>query len=124
MTVKTFYSMLFGRFDSEEFERYLGELLSFSEASEKQLERRIAAYMVHVYLTEVAKEADEPGIEPAFALKDIYECPACIKHIAQVYLKGIMRGKDLLFGVKNPVNEEEAGQIVARVRDKSQRSWS
>ena len=124
MTVKDFYSMLFGEFDPYEFERYLGERLSCRDAAEKQLERRTAAYMVHTYLTEVMKESDEPSIEPAFALRDIYECPSCIRHIAQVYLKGIMHGRDLLFGVKDFVGEKEAEQIVARARDKSKRSWA
>ena len=124
MTVKDFYAMLFGAFDQYEFDRYLGESLSYKEAGEKLLERRIAAYMVHTYLTEVMREADEPSIEPAFVLKDIYECPSCIRHIAQVYLKGIMPGRNQLFGVKDLVEEKEACEIVARVRDRSKRSWA
>ena len=124
MTVKDFYTMLFGEFNPFEFERYLGERLSCGDAAERKLERRTAAYMVHTFLCEVLKEADEPSIEPAFLLKDIYECPSCIRYIAQVYLKGIMPGRNQLFGVKDLVGEDEAEQIVARVLDKSKRSWT
>ncbi len=123
VTVKDFYEMLFNRFDPYEFNLYLGELLSADEAEAKKLERRIAAYMVHVYLTEIKKEADEPSIEPAFVLKDIYECSSCIRHVAQVYLKGIMPAKDYVFGVRNPVDLKEAEKIAESTIDRSKRFW-
>ena len=123
MTIKEFYIILFGEFDPDEFTFYLGELLSVNEAETRPLERRTAAYMVHVYLNEVLKEADEPSIEPAFVLKDIYECSACIRHIAQVYLKGIMLAPDMVFGVRNIVEKDEAVRIVSRVSNKSVRYY-
>ena len=111
--------MLFGEYDPYDFNMYLGEMLSANEAETKQLERRTAAYMVHVYLTEVINEPDEPSIEPAFVLKDIYECSACIRHIAQVYQKGIMPAKDGIFGVRAQVEKTEAEDIVKRVKNRS-----
>ena len=74
MTVGDFYIMLFGEFEQSAFNMYFGERLSYDEAIKKPLERRIAAYMAYVYITEVKNEVDEPSIEPAFVLKDIYEC--------------------------------------------------
>ena len=112
VTVKEFYTKLFGEFNPYEFNMYLGDFLSADEAETKVLERRMAAYMVHVYLTEVKKEADEPSIEPAFILKDIYECSSCIRHIAQVYLKGIMPAHELVFGVRKTVEADEAEKIA------------
>ncbi len=119
MSIKDFYTMLFGEYDPYDFNMYLGEMLSANEAETRQLERRMAAYMVHVYLTEVINEPDEPSIEPAFVLKDIYECSACIRHIAQVYLKGIMPAKDGIFGVRAQVEKTEAEDIVKRVKNRS-----
>ncbi|MBP5532651.1 MAG: hypothetical protein J6X68_01635 [Lachnospiraceae bacterium] len=121
MSIKDFYNMLFGEFNPDEFELYLGELLSAGSAENTQLERRTAAYMVHVFLSEKKKEPDEPSIEPAFVLKDIYECSSCIRHIAQVFLKGIMLAKDGVFGVRIPVEEEEARNIIKRTIDRSKR---
>lgn len=121
ITVKDFYCLLFGMFNQYEFEHFFGELLSYREAGEKPLERRHAAYMAHIYLYEVMNEPDELSIEPAFMLKDIYECPSCIRHIAQVYLKGIMNGKDSLFGVRQPVEMDEAVKIAERTKHVSKR---
>ena len=123
VTVKEFYTKLFGEFNPYEFNMYLGEFLSADEAETKVIERRMAAYMVHVYLTEVKKEADEPSIEPAFILKDIYECSSCIRHIAQVYLKGIMPAHELVFGVRKPVEADEAEKIAESAADVSKRFW-
>lgn len=123
VTVKEFYTKLFGEFDPYEFNMYLGDFLSADEAETKVLERRMAAYMVHVYLTEVKKEADEPSIEPAFILKDIYECSSCIRHIAQVYLKGIMPARELVFGVRKPVEADEAEKIAESAANVSKRFW-
>ena len=116
MTVAVFYKMLFGEFEREGFEAHLGELLSFREAEEQILERRTAAYMVHKYLLNVLKEEDVSDISPAFGLRDIYECRVCVYHIAQVYMKGIMTVRDSVFGVREAVEEEEAEEIINRVK--------
>ena len=122
MTVRDFFYLLFGDHDREEFEYRLGEHLSYAESETRQLDRRTAAYMVYVYITDVLHEAEEPSIEPAFVLKDIYGCPACIRYIAQVYLKGIMPAKDMVFGVRDAVDRDEAVKIGDRVFDRSQRT--
>ena len=124
VTVKDFYEKLFGEFNPYDFKMNLGEFLSADEAETKVLERRMAAYMVHVYLSEVKNEEDEPSIEPAFVLKDIYECSTCIRHIAQVYLKGIMPAKDHVFGVRCAVGSREAVKIAESTVDRSKRFWS
>lgn len=122
MTVRDFFYLLFGDHDREEFEYRLGEHLSYAESETRQLDRRTAAYMVYVYITDVLHEAEEPSVEPAFVLKDIYECPACIRYIAQVYLKGIMPAKDMVFGVRESVDREDAIKISERVFDRSKRT--
>ena len=121
MTVKDFYMMLFGDFEPSKFNMYLGDHLSFGKAADTELERRLAAYISYVYITEVQNEADESSIEPAFVLKDIYECSSCIKYIAQVYLKGIMPAENGLFGVRCPMDRDEASKTVLRVKDRSKR---
>ncbi|MCR4624832.1 MAG: hypothetical protein K5795_02535 [Lachnospiraceae bacterium] len=121
ITVRDFFYLLFGDHDREEFEYRLGEQLSYAESETRLIDRRTAAYMVYVYITDVLHETEEPSIEPAFVLKDIYECPACIRYVAEVYLKGIMTAKDKVFGVKEKVEEEEAAVIVSRVFDRSKR---
>lgn len=124
MTVRDFYIMLFGDFEPSKFTMYLGDHISFGKAAEMPLERRLAAYMSYVYITEVKNETDEPSIEPAFILKDIYECSSCIRYIAQVYLKGIMLAPDGLFGVRRLMDKEEAEKTVQRVKDRSKRFMS
>ena len=124
ITVRNFFYLLFGDHDREEFEYRLGEHLSYVESETRLLDRRTAAYMVYVYVAEVLHEADEPSIEPAFVLKDIYECSACIKYIAEVYLKGIMTAKDCVFGGREKVEEDDAAVIVRRVFDRSKRFGS
>ncbi|MBR4144538.1 MAG: hypothetical protein IKU06_03630 [Lachnospiraceae bacterium] len=121
MTVRDFYHLLFGEHDRADFEYRLGEHLSYNESETRVLDRRTAAYMAYVYATDVQHEAEEPSIEPALTIKDIYECSACIRYIAFVYLKGIMPAKDMVFGVREAVNEEEASAIVSRVYDRSKR---
>ena len=121
MTVRDFYHLLFKEHDRADFEYRLGEHLSYNESETRVLDRRTAAYMAYVYATDVLREAEEPSIEPALTIKDIYECSSCIRYIAFVYLKGIMPVKDMVFGVREAVSEEEAETIVSRVIDRSKR---
>ena len=124
MSIKDFYVMLFGEFNPYDFNMYFGEMLSANEAETRQLERRIAAYMAYVYISQVRNEPDEPSIEPAMVLKDIYECSSCLRYIAQVYLKGIMQSENGVFGVRRIVGDDEAVQIAERVLNRSKRSVS
>ena len=111
MTVKDFYVMLFKDFEKTLFEIRMGELLAYSSAAEQVLDRRTAAFMVHKYLQDILKEDDVADISPAFRLKDIYECRVCVPHIAQVYIKGIMTDRNLFFGVREPLTDEDAEKI-------------
>jgi hypothetical protein len=86
------------------------------------LERRTAAHIVHNILKNVLNEPDEPDITSVFELKDIYECKVCFPHIAQVYVKGIMPVSGNAFGVRNPVDKEEAKEIVSRIFDNTLRN--
>ena len=63
--------------------------------------RKTAARLVHEWLLSVRGEPDEPDIGPALVLADIYDCHACVDHIGQVYVKGIMdaRGVSMSAGL-------------------------
>lgn len=88
------------------------------------LERRIVVKSVHEYLLNTLGEADEENWDAAKELKDLYDCHACVIHVAQIYTKGIMDAAmpdEEVFGVREIVDSEEAAQIVERVLDKSKR---
>lgn len=94
--------------------------------------RKQAAIIIHEYLRKILKEADETDITRATKLKDLYDCRVCVKHIEQVYIKGIMdpmidcnaslkNGLPILFGGNELLTDEEAKTIIERVWDKSKR---
>ena len=56
-----------------------------------RLKRIDAAIMIHKYMLEVAGIQDLEDISGAAVLKDLYDCRKCVNHIAQVYLRGIMK---------------------------------
>lgn len=86
------------------------------------IERRSAARIVHeVLLTELG-EKDEAKWSAAENLRDLYSCHTCVMHISQMYVKGIMLGRDNnVFDVKGSVTPTEASEIVVRMFDKEQR---
>ncbi len=92
-----------------------------SGSTEACLDRKNAACLVHNFLLEECKEADEPDILPAKQLKDLYDCHVCVNHVAQVYVKGIMEAKQSVFGMKEYLTKEEAEQIVSRIFDRKKR---
>lgn len=73
--------------------------------------------MVHEWLLNVKKEADEPDISPAYRLMDLLDCHRCVQHVAQVYLKGIMGDASPVFGMQSILTETEAALIAARAAD-------
>lgn len=94
--------------------------------------RKQAAIIIHEYLRKILKEADETDVTRATQLKDLYDCRVCVKHIEQVYIKGIMdpmidsnaslkNGLPILFGGNELLTDEEAKTIIERVWDKSKR---
>ena len=83
--------------------------------------RKTAARLVHEWLLSVRGEPDEPDIGPALVLADIYDCHACVQHIGQVYVKGIMDARGGRFDVRGIVDAYEASEIAARAADPTRR---
>lgn len=88
----------------------------------KPIERRSAARIVHEILLTEFGERDEHDWSAAEYLRDLYSCRTCVMHIAQMYVKGIMHGRDpYLFDTAGSLNRVEAEEVVARMLDREQR---
>jgi len=85
------------------------------------LTRQNAAKTVHEWLKNVRLEPDEQDIEAALRLRDIYDCHACVGHVAQVYVKGIMTAKAGVFGMREELSEREAEEIAMRASEPARR---
>lgn len=85
------------------------------------LTRQNAAKTVHEWLKNVRLEPDEQDIEAALRLRDIYDCHACVGHVAQVYVKGIMTAKAGMFGMREELSEREAEEIAKRASEPAKR---
>lgn len=83
--------------------------------------RQNAAKTVHEWLKNIRLEPDEADIEAALRLKDIYDCHACVGHVAQVYVKGIMDAWGGIFGMKEELTEREATEIAMRASEPARR---
>ena len=90
----------------------------------QSLKRQTAARILHEYIRIIKGVKDLPDISAAEELKDLYDCRLCVNHIAQVYLRGLMKAKKipgisdrgfLLFDQKGEVTEEEAAGILVRL---------
>ncbi len=89
---------------------------------DEPLLRRFAARIVHELLLNVYVEKDEDDISVAEQLLDLYDCPSCVMHVSQVYVKGIMGGyDDSRFHQTDYMTRAQAATIVMRVLDKSMR---
>lgn len=83
----------------------------------QRLSRLDAAVMLHKYLLEVAGIPDLEDISAAAVLKDLYDCRKCVNHIAQVYLRGIMKPVSLKLPGGNSIllfdsGSEDVGSIL------------
>ncbi len=88
----------------------------------KPIERRSAARIVHEALLTEFRESDENDWSAAENLRDLYFCHTCVMHIAQMYVKGIMPGRDNnIFDAKGSITRQEAAAIVERMLDREQR---
>ncbi|MCR2804408.1 rhodanese-like domain-containing protein [Paenibacillus sp. SCIV0701] len=88
----------------------------------KPIERRSAARIVHETLLTEFGEKDEQDWSAAENLKDLYSCRTCVMHIAQMYVKGIMPGRDpYMFDTAGSLTRVEAEEVVARMLDREQR---
>lgn len=86
------------------------------------IERRAAARIAHETLLIEIGEKDEKEWSAANKLQDLYICRTCVIHIAQMYVKGIMLGRDNnMFDVKGRISYAEATSIVERIVDKEKR---
>lgn len=80
--------------------------------------RRRAARITHEILLRVQKEPDVSDWSSAELLKDLYDCHSCVRHIAQIYAKGILPSIDSEhFGVDLELSEQEAIAIHARLQN-------
>lgn len=86
------------------------------------IERRAAARIAHEVLFSEFGEVDEENWSAAENLKDLYLCHTCVRHIAQVYVKGIMVGDDHdLFHPTASLSPAEADTIITRICEKKER---
>jgi len=88
--------------------------------------RKICAVLLHSFLQQIEHEKDEIDISSAMVLKDIYDCRICANHIAQVYVKGIMKegrilGDMKLFDLDPEVSTDDADTYISRCKDRSLR---
>ncbi len=79
--------------------------------------RKKAAKIFHMYLLNVMHVKDEDDISPASIMKDLYDCRVCVNHIAQVYLKGIMKAHEypgglILFDSDVEITEAEVKEAL------------
>ena len=102
--------------------RYEAGWLETQDISEKEqsLKRKTAARILHQFLRLERKEADVDASAVAGKLQDLYDCRVCAGHVMQIYAKGIMDGYrtpdgGYVFGMNDPVTEEECGQILERL---------
>lgn len=94
MTVREFVDKLAEHGGGEAFEKaFSKDALKAAgiDTDAQQLTRLDAAIMLHKYMLEVAGIPDLEDISGAAVLKDLYDCRKCVNHIAQVYLRGIMK---------------------------------
>lgn len=83
------------------------------------IERRNAARIVHEFLRLRCNEEDEKDFRHAEILTDLYDCKVCAKHVAQVYLKGIIPAKEnRRFQLLQKIDEDELREIVCRMFDR------
>ena len=62
---------------------------------EKLLNRQTAARIIHQFMVVELGVADIADIREAEKLRDLYTCRVCANHVAQVYLRGIMRAQEM-----------------------------
>lgn len=86
---------------------------------ENILEKRDAARLIHLFFRYTRIEEDEENWDKAKVLKDLYDCRSCVDHVAQIYVKGIIRPVSIdVFGMRNAVTDKEAIDIVNNVFNK------
>ena len=64
--------------------------------ADRDITRKNAARILHMYLLKVRGISDISGIEKAHVLRDLFDCRVCANHVAQMYLRSIMDARDLM----------------------------
>lgn len=83
---------------------------------------RDAARIAHEYMRDILGEQDLSDISDAAILRDLYDCGACVNHVAQVYLRGIMAPvSERVFGMTVNVTSAELASIERRLLDPATR---
>lgn len=89
------------------------------------LTRNEVAKLVHEFIRDVLVEPDEPDINEAMILKDLFDCGNCVQHIAQVYLKGIMTAAvDLEFRGNTLIDRDSLDMIDFKMTERINRRIS
>lgn len=90
--------------------------------TDNNIKRSDAARILHLFIRERLQLKDLPDISGAEVLKDLYDCRICANHIAQVYLRGIMKpvtiqsspGRDfLIFDSKAYLTKKDTDMILS-----------
>ena len=98
--------------------KYAGPILDEDALVTKREAARIAYSFVHEFLG----EDDEKDWDNARFLRDIYDCHTCVRFIAQMYVKGIIRPISCdEFGIDEMISGEEARDIALRITDPKKR---
>lgn len=86
-----------------------------------ELDRRTAARIIHMFMKKVLDIRDLKDIKEAYRLRDIFDCRVCAGHIAEVYLRGIIKPIDmngiLIFDVFGKVSKEEAEKMMTSIKN-------
>ncbi len=81
-----------------------------------------AAKTVHEFLLDVLNEKDESDWSAAMDLFDIYDCKKCVRHVAQVYVKGIILPKNKNeFGTQELLTSSDIDGMIERILNKKGR---
>ncbi len=79
-----------------------------------ELKRIDAAIMLHKYLREVLDIPDLADISGANVLRDLYDCRKCVNHIAQVYLRGLMKALEYPLGENSSMLIFDAQKVTGK----------
>lgn len=94
-----------------------------TEFPDTAITRQSTARIVHELLLKAYNEQDDANWQDAEALSDLYSCHTCVMHIAQVYIKGIMEGReDGAFHLTDTLTRAEAAAVAMRIIDPSLRN--
>lgn len=90
--------------------------------AEEFITKKSAARILHQTLLLVKQEEDVQDWSAALCLRDLYDCHTCVRHIAQVYAKGIMeKSREDRFGNEETISASELDVILDRLWNSEKR---